>query len=373
MKNLDEARAYIASLDFSELIKTIISNPIGTQKYSKISIVPHVGFFQATCSFDNKVSHINYTSEDELKHAIAGFLGNYKQIQIMLTDEDITILSSKSGKITIKTKKTKGQRTVEKTEHNRQKNYIISEDVPWLYHLGVATKEGKIKSSSHNKFRQINKYLEIIQSLLDDIPEGAYIVDAACGKAYLTFAVHHYLNVINNKNANIIGIDLKADVMENCQKIANDMGLSGLNFMFQDLANFIPPKPPNMLISLHACDIATDYAIASGINWNCKIILATPCCHHEAATQIKNADLLPILKHGILKEKMAAALTDGLRALKLEAAGYSVTVQEFIDPEHTPKNILIRGIKTKKPAEDKQRVYGDISKHFGLDLTLDKL
>ena len=236
-------------------------------------------------------------------------------------------------------------------EHNRRKKYILGEKAaPWMISLGIMDENGNITSGMQKKFRQINRFVEMLADVESHIPDKCTIIDMGCGKSYLTFAMYHYLNELKQKHVTIQGYDLKADVVEHCNKLAKDFGFERLEFYNRDIADIENTSGDiAMIITLHACDTATDIAMYHGIRWGCKVIMSVPCCQHELFKQIKNDDLSTIMQHGILKERFAALMTDGIRAQILEIMGYKTNVMEFIDMEHTPKNIMIRAVKTNKP------------------------
>lgn len=235
--------------------------------------------------------------------------------------------------------------------HNRKKKYIIPEDVPckFLEILGVMNEKGKIFKDKYDKFRQINKYLEFIRDIKDELQkkDKIRIVDFGSGKAYLTFALYYYISEVLGVEAEITGIDLKKDVVEFCNRTADSLGYDKLKFLCGDIQTFTEFENIDMIVTLHACDIATDMAIAHGIKWKSRIIMVVPCCQHEIFGQIKSEVMSPLLKHGILKERISSLVTDAARGNLLEACGYYVQFIEFIDMEHTPKNIMIRAIKEK--------------------------
>lgn len=220
------------------------------------------------------------------------------------------------------------------------------------------TPEGKIKNSRYDKFKQLNRYLEFIQDILPKLPRNreVRIIDFGCGKSYLTFAMYYYLKELNHYDIQVTGLDLKEDVIENCQKLADKYGYDKLRFLQGDIASYQGADQADMVVTLHACDTATDFALAKAVKWGAKVILSVPCCQHELNRQVQNQDLAPVLEYGILKERFAAILTDGLRAQMLESAGYDTQILEFISMEHTPKNLLIRAVKNENKKEDpKQR------------------
>jgi SAM-dependent methyltransferase len=220
--------------------------------------------------------------------------------------------------------------------------------VPFLVELGVMNKQGKVFPQKRDKFRQINRFLEMVEDTLIHFEPSSemQIIDFGCGKAYLTFALYHYLKWIKKYPFKIVGLDLKKEVIEMCQKLARQFNYQDLEFVFGDINHYQASNRIDMVISLHACDTATDAILEKAIHWGAKVILSVPCCQHELFSQVKNPLLIPILKHGILKERFAALATDAARAQLLEVFGYQTQLLEFIDIEHTPKNILIRAIKT---------------------------
>ena len=260
---------------------------------------------------------------------------------------------SKKGTMTIKKKPhMKGTGKPVNLAHNRKKRYILEEGipVPFLQDLGVMTKEGKIVRTRYDKFRQINRFLEFIEDILPQLPSDREItiLDFGCGKSYLTFAMYYYFRELKKLDVNIIGLDLKEDVIAICNGLAEKYGYEKLHFYQGDIASYTGRDEVDMVVTLHACDTATDYALEKAVKWNAKVILSVPCCQHELNRQIANKELYPIMDYGILKERMAALLTDGIRAKLLENAGYETQILEFIDMEHTPKNLLIRAVKRQE-------------------------
>ena len=267
----------------------------------------------------------------------------------------LNILISKKGTVTLKEKKRASEQKIEAPTipvHNRTKKYLLPEGtpVPFLVDLGVMTAEGRVVKSRYDKFRQINRFLEFIEDILPRLDRSRTntIIDFGCGKSYLTFAMYYYLKEVKGYQIRVIGLDLKKDVIELCSRLAKKFGFDGLQFLHGDIAGF---DEVDMVVTLHACDTATDFAMAKAVRWGAKVILSVPCCQHEVNAQIQNDLLSPVFQYGLLKERMAALITDGIRAQLLEAAGYRTQVLEFIDMEHTPKNILIRAVKGAGPKE----------------------
>ena len=259
--------------------------------------------------------------------------------------------------------------------HNRTKTYILKEGekVDFLVDLGVMTKEGMIVRTRYDKFRQINRFLEFIEDILPQLDKDKEqtIIDFGCGKSYLTFAMYYYLKVLKGYNVRIIGLDLKKDVIEHCNQLRTRYGYDKLDFYEGDIASYKGVESVDMVVTLHACDTATDYALAKAVKWGAKVILSVPCCQHELNKQMENEILKPVLKYGLIKERIAALVMDALRAGRLEEAGYQVQILEFIDMEHTPKNILIRAVKTGKPHEIKE--LDACEKFLGVDPLLGRL
>ncbi len=241
--------------------------------------------------------------------------------------------------------------------HNKTKNYIIPDGVPcdFLIELGVMGRDGKVFPRAYSKFRQINRYLEIVDDVFEYLPSGRTlrIIDFGCGKAYLTFALYHYLKKIKDRDVEIIGLDLKEDVIEFCSGVAKRLGYHELKFLMGDIADYTSDHA-DMVVTLHACDTATDYALINSVKWGTRVILSVPCCQHELFGQLKNELHQPILKYGILKDRLTEYLTDGLRGLKLESCGYDVAMIEFTGLEHTARNIMIKAVKAEPKSSDKR-------------------
>ena len=283
---------------------------------------------------------------------LATVMERFGQMQLETVSQDCTVLISKKGKVTIRRKQKKIRAKAADLSHNRKKRYILEEGipVPFLQDLGVMTKEGKIVRTRYDKFRQINRFLEFIEDILPQLPSDREItiLDFGYGKSYLTFAMYYYFRELKKLDVNIIGLDLKEDVIAICNGLAEKYGYEKLHFYQGDIASYTGRDEVDMVVTLHACDTATDYALEKAVKWNAKVILSVPCCQHELNRQIANKELYPIMDYGILKERMAALLTDGIRAKLLENAGYETQILEFIDMEHTPKNLLIRAVKRQE-------------------------
>lgn len=348
------------------LHQIIISGARTKEGASKIRIRPVVMkdklYFQCTSTVGTKEIHENYEKEPLLEHIEGWITTDFRQLQLESDLGSVNVLSSKKGKLTIKEKKKKIEGSfcdkpirMEALSHNRKKRYILEEGKPveFLIDLGVMTRDGKIVHSRYDKFRQINRFLEFIEDILPELDKDREltILDFGCGKSYLTFAMYYYLHELKSYDIRIIGLDLKKDVIRHCNELSEKYGYDKLKFLEGDIADYTGVDKVDMVVTLHACDTATDYALAKAVGWDAKVILSVPCCQHELNRQIKNEVLEPILKYGLLKERMAALITDGLRAEYLEQEGYTTQILEFIDMEHTPKNILIRAVKNKKKKE----------------------
>lgn len=308
--------------------------------------------YQVSEFIGRKVFHKNY-KKDELKKKIIDWMQeDYKQAQFTMTDATAQILSGKHSQ-TVKYKKCKEVRVQRDLSHNRTKRYILPEGTPvgFLIDLGVMTKEGKIVRQKYDKYRQINRFLEFVEDILPQLSKEREqtIIDFGCGKSYLTFAMYYYLKELKGYDIRIIGLDLKEDVIAHCNELKDKYGYGKLSFLVGDIASYTDVDAVDMVVTLHACDTATDYALAKAVQWGAKVILSVPCCQHEANRMMENELLQPVLQYGILKERMAAIMTDAVRANLLTAKGYDTQILEFIDMEHTPKNLLIRAVKTGRP------------------------
>ena len=362
-----------------ELVQIIMSSPRQKDGIEKIQIRPVMLkkklVFQASEYRDKKVYHRNMEGQEVLEYA-GEKMQIMKQLEALHQKGRLHVLISKKGKVTVKASAKGCEKKNIDLSHNRNKKYILDPQipVPFLVDLGVQTKEGKIVHARYDKFRQMNRFLEFVADVEDKLPKDreAVIIDFGCGKSYLTFALYYYLHELKGYDIRIIGLDLKEDVIARCNVLAEKYGYEKLKFLTGDIAEYEGADRVDMVVTLHACDTATDFALDKAIRWNAGIILSVPCCQHELNGQIRNELLEPILKYGLIKERMAALITDALRANVLEAAGYQVQILEFIDMEHTPKNILIRGVKSEK----KNPSGGDLGKileFFHIDPTLARL
>lgn len=333
--------------------------------------------YQVSEFVGRKVLHSNHSAADVKKKIIDYMTEDFKQAQINMTDAAATILSSKSKTLTCKYKKAGQLKAQRDLSHNRTKKYIIQEGKPvaFMIDLGVMGQDGKIIRTRYDKFRQINRFLEYIEDILPklDKERELTIIDFGCGKSYLTFAMYYYLKELKGYNIRIIGLDLKADVIEHCNELRTRYGYDKLDFYVGDIATYKDVDKVDMVVTLHACDTATDYALAKAVKWGAEVILSVPCCQHEANRTIKSDILSPVMDYGILKERMAAIVTDAARAKLLTANGYDTQILEFINMEHTPKNLLIRAVKSSKEDISAREKTKDMLEALNLELTIDKL
>ena len=343
------------------LYRITISGPRGDSEVSKVRIRPveikGKLLFQCQETVGTKEFHKNMTKDDVITRISDWMNGTFKQMQLESDTCTASVLVSKKGTMTIKKKPhMKGTGKPVNLAHNRKKRYILEEGipVPFLQDLGVMTKEGKIVRTRYDKFRQINRFLEFIEDILPQLDRGREltILDFGCGKSYLTFAMYYYLHELKKYDIRIIGLDLKSEVIRHCNELAEKYGYEKLQFLEGDIADYEGVNRVDMVVTLHACNTATDYALAKAVGWNEKVILSVPCCQHEINEQFEAGEtpevLATVMEYGLLRERFAALVTDGLRAKYLESEGYETQVLEFIDMEHTPKNILLRAVRRGK-------------------------
>lgn len=349
-----------------DLLRIIISNPAGKEGVSKVKVRPLLLrgelIFQSEELVGNQAYHKNFNSEECSVYLTNLLDGNMRQMELESRKGQVRVLVGKKGTCSIKVKRQ--QKKIEAvsmvSEHNRQKSYLLKEGtpVPFLIDLGVMTEDGKIVKSRYDKFRQINRFLEFIEDILPRLHNDKenVIIDFGCGKSYLTFAMYYYLHVLKGYPIRIIGLDLKQTVIDNCNKLSERYGYDTLKFYHGDIASYEGVSHVDMVVTLHACDTATDYALAKAVKWGAAVILSVPCCQHEMNRQIQNELLSPVFQYGLIKERMAALYTDALRAEILENQGYRSQILEFIDMEHTPKNILIRAVKQGGKKDNRKEI-----------------
>ena len=382
---MNEIRDSIDRIMAAEEIKrVIISKPAAkSSEYKKVDIqLKESGHkcYQISKYTDKQVFHENI-SEKELPAKTQDIvMGSepFRQVNIWTEGNEHFFLISKKGEVSVKKRSLKSEeKTNVSTSHNREKKYIISEgqQVAPLVDMGVFTKDGKVVKSMYDKFRQINRFLEILDDEIGNLKtDHLNVIDFGCGKSYLTFVVYYYLTEIKGMKANIIGLDLKKDVIKKCNEAAAKYGYEDLHFELGDINGYKAPFDVDMVITLHACDTATDYALYNAVQWDAKMIFSVPCCQHELNKKIHSDELSLLTRYGIVKERFSALATDAIRGNLLEYAGYKTQLLEFIDFAHTPKNILIRAVKrnmTPKGSRDKALAEAErFMKEFGTDQTL---
>lgn len=331
--------------------------------------------YQLSETKEKQVLHQNLTADESIQFLLENLL-SYKQVHFYTTEADYQILISKKEKQTLLKKAPSKQGAA--LTHNRTKQYILEEGapIPFLVELGIMNASGRVYPQRQDKFRQVNRFLEMVEDVVGhlDVRRPLRVIDFGCGKAYLTFGLYYYLHVIKGYDVSLIGLDLKSDVIQTCQQLASGLNYKGLSFILGDINQYENQAPVDMVVSLHACDTATDAALEKAVAWQANVILCAPCCQHELFKQLENPLLEPLLKHGIFKERLTALVTDAARAQLLEVVGYQVQVIEFIDVEHTPKNLMIRAIRRKESQLSKEalKVYQDFKEQFHILPSLEK-
>ena len=376
MQTIKELLDQSLNIDF---LGATLSNPKEKGGVQKVKVRPILKkdtlLFQCEEHKNNQVFHNNYEAAQAID-VLTDYMQQFKQMQMETKQYRYTVLVSKKGKVTIQKKQQSGCVKQVDLSHNRSKQYILQEGtvVPFLQDLGVMTADGKIVRTKFDKFRQINRFLEFIEDILPQLDKNkeVTILDFGCGKSYLTFAMYYYLHEMKKYDVRIIGLDLKTDVIRHCNELSEKYGYEKLKFLEGNIADYTGVDEVDMVVTLHACDTATDFALDKAVGWNAKVILSVPCCQHELNGQMKNDLLAPLLKYGLIKERMAALLTDAMRAEYLEGQGYETQILEFIDMEHTPKNILIRAVKTGKK-KNNQESMKTLEEFFHVTPTLGKL
>lgn len=366
------------------LLRIILSNPAfkdgaGPCKALKVRVRPVMlkggMVFQAEELTEKQAFHRNLTREEGVSYLLGLMESGFKQAEVESSRGQARVLVGKKGTVTIKVKKNQQKMVAAPNvaSHNRQKRYILEEGKPvaFLEDLGVMTADGKVVRSRYDKFRQINRFLEFIEDVLPRLDKSRenVIIDFGCGKSYLTFAMYYYLHELKGYEVRIIGLDLKQDVIDHCNRLSVAYGFDKLKFYHGDIASYDGVDHVDMVVTLHACDTATDYALEKAVKWDASVILSVPCCQHELNKQMDNELLRPVLQYGLIKERMAALYTDALRAEILENRGYRTQILEFIDMEHTPKNILIRAVKQGGPKDNRKEIE-DILQFLGTEQTL---
>ena len=378
---MPEINEYILKIFENNIQKAVISKPANKNcEYKKITITKMSNSYQVAKYTEKQVFHENISADKIAERCMELIEDTYLQFNAWSENKEFSIMVTKKGKVFYKAKNIANQSSIAPAEHNRQKQYILKEGtvIEPLVDMGIFTKEGKVVKAMYDKYKQINRLIEIID---DSVKQRDYkklnIIDFGCGKSYLTFIVYYYLTEIKGIDATIIGLDLKKDVIEKCNKAAEKYGYKNLHFELGDINGYKCPFDVDMVITLHACDTATDFALYNAINWGAKMIFSVPCCQHELNSQIKTENLSVLTRYGIIQERFSALLTDSIRGNLLEYCGYKTQLLEFIDFAHTPKNILIRAVlKDSQTNATKEKALNEVKSamsEFNVEPTLYKL
>lgn len=353
----DICRLIVIAAEKRVLKKTVLSKSRDKSIQKVVVTLHQTGnkiFFQTEYFHkDNKVTHKNINMDTEVESVLYALSEDFSQINLITTDGECEYKRSSSGKTVLlggdklsKRMDATVEGSVAPVSNNREKKYILNGSEQFLRYLDVSDESGRVYDRRQPKFRQINRFLELIRDVEAKLPkDNIRICDLCCGKSYLSFAVYHYFSNIKGYRVSMTGVDLKPDVVERCQKTANELGFDGLEFLCGDVAKYEPDVLPDLVISLHACDFATDLVLTKAAQWGTSVILSTPCCHHELNHSINSPELKFITDHSMLRQKLCDAATDALRLCRLEAQGYTTAAIELIDPDETPKNIMLRAIK----------------------------
>ena len=358
---MDRVRNKIVEAFVSGSVRRLILSDAtdkGTEAIRKIAIRPVVikgdALYQFTYHYERKAVHENLSAPDAAEKAYRLLTESFRQGLVTRADGELRLTRDAGGKVKMREAaalpicKPDSEPSAE-SAHNRTRNYLLPEGEPcaFLIRLGVMTESGKVIAAKYDKFRQINRFIEMVADVADALPSEDIlrIVDFGCGKSYLTFALHYYFTVRLKREVKIVGLDIKADVVAHCNAVAREIGCEGLKFLVGDIAGYNGFARADMVVSLHACDTATDDALAKAVGWGAEVILSVPCCQKELYPQLANPLMRPLLKHGLFRERLASLITDAARAQMLERAGYAVQALEFIALEHTPKNVLLRAVR----------------------------
>ncbi len=349
------------------------------RQYRKIVLNRLETGWQAEKYTEKQVFHENLTEDGARAFVLEALSSDFRQCNAWDGEWEYAVRVSKGGRAVLQKKRT-AQAPREKSNHNRKKNSLLEEGtvIPPLVDIGIFTAEGRVVRSMYDKYRQINRFVELVDDAVDSLPTDRplTVIDFGCGKSYLTFILYYYLTELKGMEVRMTGLDLKKEVIGNCNRAAEKYGYEGLHFELGDINGYDCPHPVDMVVSLHACDTATDYALYNAVRWKAGLIFSVPCCQHELNRQMKSEELSILTRYGIVQERTAALMTDAVRGNLLTACGYRTQLLEFVDLSHTPKNILIRAVRTALPASVKQearREVEELKKAFGFRPTLDEL
>ena len=376
--------------EVAELIEDLIARDVLTgatlskprrsdpARYSRVTVDPvnvrGAARYRWRYHYSTRTTDEHLAPDETVRRLVHLVGGEFRQAQLRATDADFQLLAGSKGTTVLRRAPTRPELS---RQHDRTKQHVLMEGtpVPFLVELGVQTAAGQVKAQRRDKFRQVNRFLELVEDVLPALPSGQLrVVDFGSGKSYLTFALHYLLTVLHERNVDLVGLDLKEDVVATCNALASKLGSRGLRFEVGDIAGYGGVDTADLVVSLHACDTATDAALERAVRWNAPVILAVPCCQHELLAQIRNAPLAPLLDRGLLRARFASDVTDAARAQLLEAVGYDVQLVEFVELEHTPKNVLVRA--TRRPTRDRAKAYAAYRRFadaLGIDPVLERL
>ncbi|MFD2114842.1 class I SAM-dependent methyltransferase [Paenibacillus yanchengensis] len=364
MMNEDWSLQLLDWMKQGKLLQAVLSQPrrkdgsVAAKVEVKAIMLRQQLHFQFITYKNNQVFHDNIVAEQAEEKLVTMIEEHYRQVLFQTTEQKVQLFLSKKGKPLMRVLE-QTKKPTSSLEHNRTKKRIFPEGEPisFLVELGIMSKEGKIFAKKQDKYRQINRFLEMVADTLPALPPNKplTIVDFGCGKSYLTFALYYMLTEVHGRQVTMVGLDLKVDVIEHCEQLARQLNYEGLRFLVGDIAQYNDLEQVDMVVTLHACDTATDAALAKAVQWGASVIMSVPCCQHQLFKQLENANLTPLLSHGLLKERFTALVTDAARSHLLQTVGYKVQMLEFIDLEHTPKNIMIRATKVENSGISKQK------------------
>ncbi len=365
----------------AQTYKAVFSDPVGKDcPYQKIVLNRLKDGFQAEQYTQKQVFHKNLTVQQAVAMGLELLSGVYRQLNAWDESYEYNLRISKSGRVLYRRKARAAQAPAPKTAHNREKRYLLEQGtvIPPLVDMGIFTSQGKVVESMYDKYRQINRFVELLSDELDrlDLTKPLTILDFGCGKSYLTFIMYYYLVEVRGLKVNMVGLDLKKEVIAHCNEAASKYGYRDLHFELGDINGYRCDSPVDIVVTLHACDLATDYALCNAVHWNARLILSVPCCQHELNGQMQSEELSILTRYGIVQERTAALMTDAIRANLLTYCGYKTQLLEFVDLSHTPKNLLIRAVKTKIPLSAKRHALEEVErlmKAFSFSPTLYRL